>query len=159
MMAGNGFNFLYGGAGADTIVGGTGEKGENHLYGGDGDDEIWGHGVNDLLLGGAGKDKLVAGNNGAFLEGGTGDDQLFGGRGPDTFSFFVFPGETWGNDVINGFQHGKDHLDFAGLDLTYNSLKSNITYIGGNTLLQYGTSSITLVSVKSVVESDFIFAH
>ncbi|WP_052572880.1 hypothetical protein [Haloferula sp. BvORR071] len=58
--------FLFGGAGNDTLTGGSGG---DLLFGGSGNDSVLGKGGTDLLFGGAGNDTLT---------GGDADDQVFG---------------------------------------------------------------------------------
>jgi len=62
---------LFGGAGNDTLTGGSGN---DLLFGGSGNDTLLGKGGNDLLFGGSGNDTLT---------GGDGDDQMFGESGND----------------------------------------------------------------------------
>jgi Ca2+-binding RTX toxin-like protein len=62
---------LFGGAGNDTLTGGSGN---DLLFGESGNDTLLGKGGNDLLFGGAGNDTLI---------GGDGDDQMFGEAGND----------------------------------------------------------------------------
>jgi Ca2+-binding RTX toxin-like protein len=62
---------LFGGAGNDTLTGGSGA---DMLFGQAGNDTLNGKGGTDLLFGGAGND---------ILRGGDGDDQLFGESGDD----------------------------------------------------------------------------
>jgi Ca2+-binding RTX toxin-like protein len=62
---------LFGGAGNDTITGGSGG---DLLFGQDGNDVLLGRGGTDLLFGGSGNDTLT---------GGDGDDQVFGEAGND----------------------------------------------------------------------------
>jgi Ca2+-binding RTX toxin-like protein len=62
---------IFGGAGNDTITGGSGG---DQLFGESGNDTILGRGGNDLIFGGAGNDTLT---------GGDGDDQIFGQGGND----------------------------------------------------------------------------
>ncbi len=62
---------LFGGAGNDTLTGGSGA---DQLFGQDGNDTLRGKGGNDLLFGGDGNDVLT---------GGDGDDQVFGEGGND----------------------------------------------------------------------------
>jgi Ca2+-binding RTX toxin-like protein len=62
---------LFGGAGNDTLIGGSGG---DFLFGQSGNDTLLGKGGNDLLFGGAGNDTLT---------GGDGDDQMFGEAGND----------------------------------------------------------------------------
>jgi Ca2+-binding RTX toxin-like protein len=92
-----------GGAGGDTIVGGTGAFAVNNLFfgnggadslqGGDGVDQLFGGGADDSILGGNDLDILggEAGND--LLDGGLGGDFLDGGDGTDTadYSSRVFP--------------------------------------------------------------------
>jgi Ca2+-binding RTX toxin-like protein len=62
---------MFGGAGNDTLTGGSGA---DQLFGQAGNDVILGKGGNDLIFGGAGNDVLT---------GGDGDDQVFGEGGND----------------------------------------------------------------------------
>jgi Ca2+-binding RTX toxin-like protein len=78
--------FLFGGAGNDTLTGGSGN---DELFGGSGNDTLIGKGGNDLLFGGSGNDTLI---------GGTGDDQMFGESGNDRMIWN--PGE--GTDLMEG---------------------------------------------------------
>src|SRR5262249_13427343 len=77
---------LFGGAGNDTLTGGSGA---DQLCGGAGNDTLLGKGGNDLLFGGAGNDTLV---------GGAGDDQVFGEAGNDRMIWN--PGD--GSDLFEG---------------------------------------------------------
>ena len=77
---------LFGGAGNDTITGGSGN---DQLFGGSGNDTLLGKGGNDRLFGGAGNDTLT---------GGAGDDQMFGQAGNDRMIWN--PGD--GSDLMEG---------------------------------------------------------
>ena len=77
---------LFGGAGNDTVTGGSGA---DLLFGGAGDDVLNGKGGSDLMFGGAGNDVLT---------GGDGDDQMFGGAGNDRLVWN--PGDD--NDTVEG---------------------------------------------------------
>ena len=77
---------LFGGAGNDTLTGGSGN---DQLFGGAGNDTLLGKGGDDLLFGGDGNDTLI---------GGTGSDQMFGGAGNDRMVWN--PGE--GSDLMEG---------------------------------------------------------
>ena len=77
---------LFGGAGNDTLTGGSGA---DQLFGGAGHDVLNGKGGNDLLFGGAGNDVLI---------GGPGDDQVFGQAGDDLMIWN--PGD--GSDLLEG---------------------------------------------------------
>jgi Ca2+-binding RTX toxin-like protein len=77
---------LFGGAGNDTLTGGSGN---DELFGGAGNDTLLGKGGNDLLFGGDGNDTLI---------GGAGDDQMFGQAGNDLMIWN--PGD--GTDLMEG---------------------------------------------------------
>src|SRR3984893_18153848 len=77
---------LFGGAGNDTLIGGSGN---DMLFGGAGNDTLLGKGGNDLLFGGAGNDTLI---------GGAGDEQGFGQAGNDLMIWN--PGD--GSDLFEG---------------------------------------------------------
>jgi Ca2+-binding RTX toxin-like protein len=77
---------LFGGAGNDTLTGGSGA---DQLFGQAGDDTLLGKGGNDVLFGGAGNDVLI---------GDTGDDQAFGEAGDDRMIWN--PGD--GSDLNEG---------------------------------------------------------
>ena len=77
---------LFGGAGNDTLTGGSGA---DQLFGQDGNDTLLGKGGNDLLFGGDGNDVLT---------GGTGNDQVFGQDGNDRMIWS--PGD--GSDLFEG---------------------------------------------------------
>ena len=77
---------LFGGAGNDTLTGGSSG---DLLFGQAGNDILLGKGGNDQLFGGAGNDTLI---------GGTGSDQMFGEAGNDRMIWN--PGE--GSDLMEG---------------------------------------------------------
>ena len=77
---------LFGGAGNDTLTGGSGG---DLLFGQSGNDTLLGKGGNDLLFGGSGND---------VLNGGDGDDQMFGEAGNDRMIWN--PGDD--NDLMEG---------------------------------------------------------
>src|ERR1700730_9230259 len=77
---------LFGGAGNDTLIGGSGN---DELFGGSGNDTLLGKGGDDLLFGGDGNDTLT---------GGAGNDQVFGQGGNDLMIWN--PGD--GSDLFEG---------------------------------------------------------
>jgi Ca2+-binding RTX toxin-like protein len=108
---------LFGGQGADTLLGAQfgfssdslgGNKGEdlliastnggNTLFGGQGDDTIYGSLSNantmngdlgnDVLIAGRGNDRMLGGDGNDTLIGGTGNNDMFGEAGNDQFQFF-----------------------------------------------------------------------
>src|ERR1700747_2556376 len=74
---------LFGGAGNDTLTGGSGD---DQLFGGAGNDTLLGKGGNDTLVGGAGDDQVFgeAGNDRMIWNPGDGSDLFEGGDGVDT---------------------------------------------------------------------------
>lgn len=96
--AGDGADYLDGGAGRDVLRGGVG---------------------NDTLIGGTGNDTLNGNTQNDTLRGGAGVDLLLGGRGADVFDFDTRADSrtgTTGRDVIADFTDGRDRLDFSTLD-------------------------------------------
>src|SRR5215218_3247339 len=84
---------LFGGAGNDTITGGSGN---DMLFGQSGNDTLRGKGGTDLLFGGAGNDVLT---------GGDGDDQMFGEAGNDRM--------IWNPGDDSDLMEGGDGVDTA----------------------------------------------
>lgn len=90
--SGGGDDALYGGDGADRLMG---ESGDDVLYGESG---------NDTLDGGYGNDVLYGGTEADSLTGGLGNDQLYGGLGMDSYLFAqISPlsSHTLGQDTIS----------------------------------------------------------
>ena len=88
---------LFGGAGNDTLTGGSGA---DQLFGEAGNDTLSGKGGADLLFGGAGNDTLT---------GGDGDDQMFGQAGNDRMIWN--PGDD--SDLMEGGE-GNDTAEING---------------------------------------------
>ncbi|MBJ7413868.1 MAG: hypothetical protein JHC88_00095 [Niveispirillum sp.] len=115
-----------GGAGADTLIGGTGTA---------------------TLGGGLGADSIVAATGGGVIIGEVGNDSLVAGAGKDVFVYRTGDG----NDAITGFNPAADTLALAisGVDLT--SIISNATVSGGNTIITMPDgSTITLAGVTGI---------
>ncbi len=123
---------LTGSSFADTL---TGDDGANVIRGGAG---------NDLVKGGSGADTIT---------GGTGNDLLFGQAGVDSFIFE----SGWGDDKIYDFKVNSEKMDMSALNIGFSNL--SITSSGSNTVISYGSDSITLIGVSSssVDSGDFIF--
>ncbi|WP_439621988.1 cadherin domain-containing protein [Gemmata sp.] len=89
IYGGAGHDLIVGGSGADNLDGGDGVDrlwaglGDDLLRGGDGDDYLYGREGNDILIGGAGNDALDGFDGRDILIGGTGADVLRGGNGDD----------------------------------------------------------------------------
>jgi serralysin len=135
IVAGDGYNRLFGGQGDDHISAGNGPdsvngnlgndvitvgNGNNTVRGGQGDDIIHVGSGNDLMMGDLGNDKLYAG---------TGHDVMTGGSGGDLFLFLSGTGS-----MANGYDEITD-FDAAGGDqiaLTFS--------VGTHIVHQAGTS-------------------
>ena len=120
---------LFGGAGNDTLSGGSyddqlfGEAGNDNLDGGAGDDTLQGDSGNDVLSGGYGGDMLI---------GGTGNDALTGGSGNDDFLFAAGDGNNNTTDFVEG-----DRLIFQ--DFSTGDISQ--TVVGGDTRFSAGSGS------------------
>ncbi len=94
--------FVDGGAGDDTLIGGSasdifyGGEGNDRLEGGGGDDSLYGGVGTDTLIGGDGEDLLYGQDGADTLDGGNGDDTIYGGDDADTIN----AGD--GNDYAEG---------------------------------------------------------
>ena len=131
--------FMLGGAGADTLTGGTaddlliGNAGNDKLDGGQGNDVLLGGVGDDDLKGNAGKDTLLGGTGNDTLDGGTENDNLQGGTGTDTY---VFTG-TYGTDLITD-SDGQGSLKFGTQTL------SGVTWLAENVYKDNTTGQIVV---------------
>ena len=145
--------FVGGGHGSDLLIGIENVNGSN--YG----DRLIGSAGNNVLQGGGGNDVLngAAGND--MLSGGVGADVLTGGAGADVFLF----GTGFGADHITDWQDGIDHIRItAGTwqGTRYDGFDDlHISQSGGNALVSFGGTTITLVNVNASAldASDFNF--
>ncbi len=109
---------VYGGYGADVLIGGgadnyfiEGAAGDDYIRGGGADDALSGQDDNDVIYGGSGDDLIRGGRGNDQLFGDAGGDVLDGGAGDD-----LIDGGA-GNDIIIG-SGGNDVIDGgAGIDL------------------------------------------
>ena len=151
VLAGDGRNYVDGGAGNDTL---RGQGAKDTLIGGAGDDSIvvtifnGGSSGTNLLDGGAGKDILVAASTTDKMIGGQGNDSLYG-----TFS----QGDGGaGNDTINatganiiGDVAKITLIGGAGNDSLLGSTNTNVSNFfnggTGNDFIQFGTANDKLI--------------
>jgi hypothetical protein len=137
---------LFGGAGNDTLTGGSGA---DQLFGDAGNDTLNGKGGADQLFGGAGNDTLI---------GGQGNDQLFGGSGNDLFVWN--PGE--GSDVVEGGA-GKDTLQLNGaninevMDISANGGRVTLSRDVGN--VKMDVNGVENINVAALGGADTITVH
>ena len=151
MWGGSGYSTLWGGSGSD-VLGGNGDINSNTvMIGGVGNDvfvasagtnTIYGGKGNDLVWGGSGNLTIHEGNGNDTVAFGTGTTTVDGGAGTNVY--VLINGRAGGNDVINNFKVGTDHLSLNG----YDPATVNQSVIGGNTVVSLSDhSTITLVGV------------
>ncbi|CAN7756272.1 VCBS domain-containing protein [Bradyrhizobium sp. LjRoot220] len=131
-----------GSVGTDTITGGV--------------FNVFGSNFNDTIVGTASADSLSGGNGNDTITGGAGNDVLTGGAGADRLVFATGAGA----DTITDFVPG-DQLDLTGVNgiFSFADVQANATQVGLDTLLTFGSDSITLknVTASNLVAGDFIF--
>jgi Ca2+-binding RTX toxin-like protein len=168
---------------ANTIDGNTSG---NKIDGGAGDDLIDGAGGADSIIGGAGHDRLEGSVGSDTLKGGVGIDVLDGGLGSDVLygeadkDYFLFRADDseltlMGNDLIHGFQTGKDKIELSVLLDEFGIVDANafsggfvvLKADGADTLVQFdkdgfgGSAAVTVATVvnASVVASDLYISE
>ncbi|MBJ2219815.1 polyurethanase [Pseudomonas sp. MF7453] len=109
-----------------------------------GDNELKANAFGDWLFGQSGNDHLIGGKGNDVFVGGVGNDLITSGGGSDTFLFYG----AFGNDRIEGYS-ASSKLVFQGIagvgqDYTY---QAHATAVGSDTLLLFGSDSVTLVGV------------
>jgi len=102
----NGFFQIFGGTGADIIIGGA--KGD-YIDGGEGNNQIYGGGGNDFLVGCDDVDLIVGGRGSDYIIGESMGDTLDGGAGRDLFEYdFASDSTSTDFDTIIGFDTHSD---------------------------------------------------
>ncbi|MBR1212046.1 VCBS domain-containing protein [Bradyrhizobium sp. JYMT SZCCT0180] len=133
-----------GSVGTDTITGGV--------------FNVFGSNFNDTIVGTASSDNLSGQNGNDTISGGAGNDVLSGGAGADKFVFATGTGADTVTDFVLGL--GKQ-IDLTGMNGIYSiaDVQAHAAQVGGNTVLTFGSDSITLqnVTAANLVASDFIF--
>jgi Ca2+-binding RTX toxin-like protein len=168
----SGADTIEGGAGKDTIDGGNGTDTVSYAHSSKavkidlgGSTQSGGDAAGDKLANvenvtGSDYNDTIVGNDGDnVLTGGAGKDTMTGGDGADVFFF----GAKSGQDVIQDFESGEDHIHFSGisgfrsgedvLDHAKNSGDDVIIDLGGG-----NTIKLLDIDVKHLHESDFTFA-
>jgi len=85
------------------------------------------------------------------LDGGAGNDILTGGAGSDVFVF----GANDGSDTITDFNPAEDKLQLQGVTSPY---QLNVSSDGGNTVISYGETTITLQGVEMTADEVWVSA-
>ena len=185
---GAGNDTIGGGIGVDLMIGGTGDdlylindtadvvvelaaegidtvnSAANYTLSADVENLILRSGFGNINGTGNDSDNVLTGNEGANrLSGLGGNDTMNGGLGNDVFIF----GNAFGQDSIIGFDAdptgGQDLLDISALGINAGNFGGSVSFseVGGNTLINIGSDSITLVGViglGTVSQQDFILA-
>lgn len=135
IYGGTGTNFIDGGAGNDVLVGNP-HAGINYINGGAGDDRIYGGGGTNYLRGGAGDDTIYGGGGTNYLYGDAGNDTLI--ASPSSTLNYLDGGA--GNDVLYA-GGGTNYLyGGAGNDTLIGGSGTNYLYGGAGTDTLYGGS-------------------
>lgn len=170
--------------GNDVLIGGA-RSAEAYLYG-DAVTMKNSKGGNDELIGSSESYNLLYGDAKYHLSGTVvcGNDRLFSGNGNDemwgdiAFSYsegnsldiihvttghdvFVFSANN-GTDTIHDFRHGEDKINLQGIDgaNNFNALinSGNLSTNSTDTVITFGTNTITVIGVTDLSVSDFIFS-
>lgn len=148
--------WLFGGAGADTIIGAhiadfiDGRGGDDHLNGGRGNDTIFGGAGNDRMFGGRGVDSMDGGEGNDYINGQGGDDNLSSNNG----GTFNLPGKLLGgagNDTIlsgsgNDWVEGGDGNDLIDTSSPDGILDGNDSIWGDSADNDVDTGDDTIIS-------------
>jgi Ca2+-binding RTX toxin-like protein len=128
---------------------------ENLFLKGSGSISGTGNAVGNWIVGNDAVNNLSGGGGNDILDGGLGNDRLTGGTGADSFVF-----ETgYGNDVITDFNSADTiRLHVAGVS-NWASFLLHASETGNSTVVDFGSSSITLqgVHLSELQSSEFLF--
>ncbi len=136
-------NGTVGGGASATITGGV-----NRVAGSTFDDFLTGNGSND------------------FLDGWLGNDEMLGGSGSDIFIYSIGNSgqhQGGGNDGIDSYEAGIDHVDLRGVATVHNYNDLAITEAGGNSTITFSQgNTLTFFAVSKATldahQGDFLFA-
>jgi len=142
--------------------------GDNNMTLGDvshGGGAIYSLGANDTMTGGTGGavSNFVLGSPGAgsLFNGGANAVMNFTHSGAGAYNvadYYYDPNLTsLGNDVINSFVHGTDFIEFNHTVIPSISSLS-ITVSGNNSIIHFGSATVTVVGDNNLQASDFFFA-
>jgi Ca2+-binding RTX toxin-like protein len=127
---------LRGGPGDDTVNGGAGddyvygETGNDKVYGGEGNDRLYGDSGSDQIHGGPGRDLIHDGSGNDRAYGDAGDDVLYDNKGKDTYDGSAGDDELRAGDAKDADRYSGG----AGTDtVTYLHMSERVTAAGGVT--------------------------
>lgn len=148
---------ITGTSGNDNISGFGGNDTISALLG---DDSLNGNMGNDSIFGGQGNDTVHGGQGNDTLSADKGNDQVWGDLGNDVF---LFSGSGTGNDIVEDFVHGSDHIQLAGtIYAQWNGVHNHLTQSGADSVITFSDTGNTLtlhgITASSLVASDFIFS-
>lgn len=141
----------------DTISGFGGDDTISALTG---DDSLNGNQGNDSINGGQGNDTVHGGQGNDTLSADKGNDQIWGDLGNDVF---LFTGSGTGNDIIEDFVRGTDHVQLSGtIYAMWNGVHNHLTQSGSDAVLTFSDTGNTLtlhgITASTLTASDFIFS-
>ncbi|WP_339474218.1 polyurethane esterase [Pseudomonas fluorescens] len=118
---------------------------ESSVKGTHGADTLKAHANGDWLFGLDGNDHLIGGAGNDVFVGGAGNDLMTSGGGADTFLF----NGAFGQDRVVGFT-ANDKLVFLGVQgvLPSDDFRAHASTVGQDTVLSFGSDSVTLVGVS-----------
>lgn len=149
---------FWGSKGKDTLDMG---EGTDSAYGGRHGDVIYGRSGADTLSGGRGKDTIFGGTGADQISGGKGADSIKGGQGDDVISTgagadTIIWASGDGDDVVTGFNAGKDKLQFEDLTV-FADLSARSTIAEDGLLIDLGDGSILLEGISDAGQVEFEF--
>lgn len=156
-MYGSAAQSLTGTNGNDTILAYGGNDTISALMG---DDSLNGMQGNDYINGGQGNDTVHGGQGNDTLSADKGNDQIWGDLGNDVF---LFTGSGTGNDIIEDFVRGTDHIQLSGtIYAMWNGVHNHLTQVGADAVLTFSDTGNTLtlhgITASALTASDFIFS-
>ncbi len=139
--------------GDDMLIGGVGST-KNHLYG---DAVLHISGIiicgDDYLISKSGNDDMWGDIAFSYSEGNPLDlSQVTTGQ-----DVFVFSAGN-GQDNIHDFRHGEDKIELKGLVANFDALGTHITATPTDTVITFGTNTITVIGVTDLSAADFLFS-
>ncbi|MEO1777193.1 MAG: calcium-binding protein [Pseudomonadota bacterium] len=123
----------------------TGGAGRDTLVGGSGNDQLWGGAGHDILQGRAGDDMLIAGAGRDTLEGGSGADIFVAGADAETIE-------------VSDFEIGTDRIDVSAWPFLYSVAQLTVEPLGDGARILFGDRQLILRTADgtTLYEEDFI---